>query len=144
MEKPKSSAITRSSSPSPSRSPAATSHPAGDEEFPCPGRLVVVLSTIRDSKRKALGSVSDCWNSSVTVTGTRLPTEGDVVTRSAVEETRVTGLISRLPKKTRSVARKPVPVRVTWVPPVDGPDDGETDARSGGATKVYVPAMVPT
>jgi hypothetical protein len=70
----------------------------------------------------------------VTVTLTAPAEPAGVVAVIWVELTTVTAVAAALPKVTVAPARKPVPVRVTAVPPAVGPLAGEMPLRVGGLT----------
>ena len=74
----------------------------------------------------------------VTVTLTAPAEPAGVVAVIWVELTTVTAVAAALPKVTVAPARKPVPVRVTAVPPAVEPLAGEMPlrVREGGSTKV--------
>ncbi|GAA2306894.1 hypothetical protein GCM10010416_18270 [Streptomyces caniferus] len=63
-----------------------------------------------------------------------------------VSETTVKDVAGVLPNRTAPAVARPVPVRVTVVPPAAGPEAGVTDVRTGTEAVVYVngtPLLVP-
>jgi hypothetical protein len=75
----------------------------------------------------------------VTTTLTAPADDAGVMAVIRVELCTVAEVAAALPKITVAPARKPVPVRVTAVPPDVGPLAGETLLRVGGLTKVKAP-----
>ena len=58
-----------------------------------------------------------------------------------VEETTVNRVAATVPKRTLVAPEKPVPVMVTVVPPLVGPEVGEIAVTAGWATAVVTPAV---
>ena len=61
-----------------------------------------------------------------------------VVARTVVAETRTTSVAATEPKRTAVARSRPVPVRVTTVPPAGGPVWGDSDVMAGTGSKAKV------
>jgi hypothetical protein len=101
--------------------------------------LLTVGGTV---KVKAVASVADCESGLVTMIPTVPALSAGVTALICVELLTVTEVATTLPNATVAPAWKPMPVIVTDVPPVTGPELGETLLTVGGAANVKAAARV--
>ncbi len=71
-----------------------------------------------------------------------MPDPGGAVTVTSDDESTLTAVPRFSPKRTNTVPTKLLPQIVTVVPPFVGPRVGVTSVIVGGATKVYLAAVV--